>query len=151
MKKRIKKVATVTISTAVLFGGMVNEKQTEAATVKDPAPKSEQVGRAKQGVCEIYGACESLNVYITYASGKHSLQHLDAYDAYEPNKRSTLKKGRYYLLTYSHDTPIKAVEYDVTAKQKRALDAKIKRIKAQQAAAKKRGKLQMFYTYGVKY
>lgn len=152
MKKRLfKKAAAVTFSTAVLFGGMVNEKQTEAATVKNPAPKSEQFGRAKQGACEIYGACESLNVFITYATGKHTLQHLDNFDAYEPNKRSTLKKGRYYLLTYSHDTPIKAVEYDITAKQKRTLDAKLKRIKAQQAAAKKRGKLRMTYTYGVQY
>ncbi|MCU7556551.1 hypothetical protein [Macrococcus capreoli] len=152
MRKRlVSKVAAVSMATALLFGGATNENQTEAATVKKPLSTSEQIGRAKQGVCEIYFACESLNTYVTYASGKHTLQHLDYYDAYEPNKRSTLKPGRYYLLTYSNDTPIKAVEYDVTPKQKKALDAKVKRIKAQQATAKKRGKLHMYYTYGVKF
>lgn len=151
MKKQIKKVAAVTMATAVLFSGLVNEKQTEAATVKNPAPTYEQKGRAQQGACEIYGACESLNTYITYASGKHTLQHLDAYDAYEPNKRSTLKKGRYYLLTYSHDTPIKAVEYDVSKAQKKALDNRIKFIQTKQKQAKKKGVLRMVYTYGVQY
>lgn len=145
MKKQIKK----TIVASSLIVGLTStlvEGVADAKSANNGAYEGEHYE-----ICVEYKKCDNLNTYITYATSAHTLQHLDDVEAYEPNKNSKLMKGAYYTLTYWHDTPIKAYKYTPTKQEKKALDKRIKYIKAKQKQLKKRGALRMVYTYGVQY
>ncbi|UBH21887.1 hypothetical protein LAU42_08915 [Macrococcus armenti] len=132
MKKlnTIKKAILTTVTTAVLFTGLtadVNAASKSKKVVKKPVYTYTYEGGA-QAACQMYRVCnKNASIYTFKAVNAHLLQDLTYYDAQEKS-RKRLVKGAYYHVIYIGDYPKKAVRINRT----KQLDAKYKRIQAQQ-------------------